>query len=77
MSYWSVPGFDHHLQTMDHLIRKAGFLGPALIVRNSLRITRYQSTAFSLTYEEYSKLKDSAKAGNGALRQHSVVTVAK
>jgi hypothetical protein len=61
---------------MDHLIRKAGFLGPAVMVRNALRITRYQSTTYSLTYEEYSKLKDSAHAGKGAPCQQTLITVA-
>lgn len=44
------------LQTIDHLIRKAGYNGATVVVRSGLKVTRYQSTAYSLWYEDYSKL---------------------
>lgn len=44
------------LQTIDHLIRKAGYNGAAVLVRCGLKVTRYQSTTCSLWYEDYSKL---------------------
>ena len=47
------PCLPASVQTVAHLIRKAGFEGSALLVRGSLKVTRYQSTAFSLTHEEY------------------------
>eukprot|EP00887_Chlorella_sp_A99_P006014 scaffold27.g6014.t1 len=51
-----------HVQTLDHLVRKAGFAGPAVTVRSYLQITRYQSTACSLTYEEYARLKQQQRS---------------
>lgn len=52
-------------QTLDHLIRKAGFAGAPVLVRSSttLRVTRYVSTTCSLTYDEYRALKDAEAAG--------------
>lgn len=44
------------MQTIDHLIRKAGYNGAAVLVRCGLKVTRYQSTTCSLWYEDYSKL---------------------
>lgn len=55
-------------QTLDHLIRKAGYSGPPLAVRASagLRVTRYRSTATSLSHQEYRRLKEEAAAGAGS-----------
>jgi hypothetical protein len=59
------------------LIRKAGFEGSALLVRASLKVTRYQSTAYSLTHEEYldsistSSTSSAAAAGRAAAKEGS------
>ena len=79
------------MQTVAHLIRKAGFEGSALLVRGSLKVTRYQSTAYSLTHEEYlasisssttassSRAAAAAKEGSGRRlplpKQQPLVTV--
>ncbi len=63
-------------QTIDQLIRKAGFTSTAVTVRSSLRVTRYQSTTCSLTYDEYCKLKDREHAGSKVLlHKQQLVTV--
>lgn len=58
-------------QTLDHLIRKAGYSGPAVAVRGSasLRVTRYQSSTCALTYEEFTKLAAEAEAGSPRTRR--------
>ena len=65
-------------QTIDQLIRKAGFIGATTSVRSSLRVMRYQSTSSSLTYEEFSTLREHA-VGAGGLpiprKQHRQATV--
>jgi hypothetical protein len=61
-------------QTVAHLIRKAGFEGSALLVRASLKVTRYQSTAYSLTHEEYLdsiSTSSAAAAGRAAAKEGS------
>jgi AMME syndrome candidate gene 1 protein len=41
-------------QTIDALIRKAGYGGaPSAALRASLSVTRYQSSAVTITYDEY------------------------
>lgn len=41
-------------ETIDSLIAKAGFTGPVTpALRGSLSVTRYQSSAASLTYDQY------------------------
>lgn len=43
-------------QTLDHLIRKAGYVGAArLLDRASFKVQRYQSTTKTLTYEDWAK----------------------
>jgi hypothetical protein len=45
---WSVQ------QAIDSLVRKAGFRGEVTAaIRRTLTVTRYQSTTFTLTFEEY------------------------
>eukprot|EP01047_Picozoa_sp_COSAG01_P044890 COSAG01_NODE_4091_length_5357_cov_9.914036_4_plen_160_part_00 len=45
---WSVQ------QAIDSLVRKAGFRGEVTAAtRRALTVTRYQSTTFTLTFEEY------------------------
>jgi AMMECR1 domain-containing protein len=45
-------------QTIDSLIRKAGYAGYATPeLRKGLSVTRYKSTTCTLSYEEYSSLK--------------------
>lgn len=54
--------------TIGHLVRKAGCLapcGPAL--RAALRVTRYQSTKCTLSYEEYRVLRH-AELGDRPVR---------
>lgn len=71
----SHEGWDKQ-QTIDQLIRKAGFTSTAVTVRSSLRVTRYQSTTCSLTYDEYCKLKDREHAGSKVLlHKQQLVTV--
>eukprot|EP00850_Spirogloea_muscicola_P003273 SM000013S26442 [mRNA] locus=s13:402583:403857:+ [translate_table: standard] len=42
------------LETVDSLVRKAGYLGPISdSLRRKLRITRYQSSLYTLSYHEY------------------------
>lgn len=46
-------------QTLEHLVRKSGCVaGVSAKIRGSLRLTRYQSTTCTLTYEEYVAIKD-------------------
>lgn len=63
-------------QTLDHLILKAGYTCSPITVRTSttLKVTRYQSTTFSLTYDEYQQVKEEAQRGALKLRrqQHMV-----
>lgn len=48
-----------HTITLDHLVRKAGCReGATPRVLKAIKLTRYQSTACSMTYDEYIKLKD-------------------
>lgn len=45
---WTKP------QTVESLVRKAGYDGPVTAqLHAALKVTRYQSTAFSLSYREY------------------------
>lgn len=45
--------------TIQHLVRKAGCIASRIdSILQSLRLTRYQSTIYSLNYEEYMSLKD-------------------
>ncbi|KAI7841020.1 hypothetical protein COHA_005248 [Chlorella ohadii] len=65
-------------QTLDHLIRKAGYAGSPIAVRASatLKVTRYQSTTFSLTYDEYQRLTEEGQQGAIKLRrQRQLVAV--
>ncbi|PRW61176.1 hypothetical protein C2E21_0267 [Chlorella sorokiniana] len=65
-------------QTLDHLIRKAGHTGSPVTVRASatLKVTRYQSTTFSLTYDEYQRVKEDEQHGAVKLRrQRQMVAV--
>lgn len=49
---WSV------CQTVDALIKKAGFSGNITnAFRAALKVTRYSSSAISLSYREYSKMR--------------------
>lgn len=46
-------------QTMQHLIHKSGCTtGATTSILNAIKLTRYQSTTCSLTYDEYMKFKD-------------------
>lgn len=46
-------------ETLDHLIRKSGCRdGSNVTVLKSIKLTRYQSTACSLSYDDYTKLKE-------------------
>ena len=46
-------GWDH-VQTIDSLLRKGGFKGTiSSEVRNSIRLTRYQSEKMTVSYQEY------------------------
>jgi uncharacterized protein (TIGR00296 family) len=61
-------------ETLDHLVRKAGCReGATSRVLKSVKLTRYQSTACSMSYEEYGKLKEprlfSRKVGGKAERR--------
>ena len=43
-----------HMEAIDSLVRKSGFSGSVThALRDALRLTRYQSTAQSLTYQEW------------------------
>ena len=45
--------------TMEHLVRKAGCAASSIDrILHNIRVTRYQSTVYSLSYEEYMGLKD-------------------
>ena len=59
------------LQTLHHLVRKAGYAGAAAAVLGSLRVTRYRSTAFSLTYAEYARGAGAADGGSAPWRRHA------
>ncbi|GBG63959.1 hypothetical protein CBR_g39962 [Chara braunii] len=42
------------LETIDSLVRKAGYMGPITdSLRRKLRITRYQSSLYTLNYKDY------------------------
>lgn len=52
-------GWDRR-QALDNLIQKSGYGGQLMSrVRQHVKLTRYQSTTCTLTYEEYCKLKGS------------------
>lgn len=54
------------METLEHLIRKAGCHGSDVTkIRRSLKLVRYQSTTFTLSYDEYLKVS-SPKAYRGA-----------
>ncbi len=47
-------------QCIDSLIRKAGYRGSIdSSFRSNLKVTRYQSTKYSLNYSEYEQIKSS------------------
>ena len=49
------------MEAIDSLVRKSGFSGSVtLALRDALRLTRYQSTAQSLTYQEWRDRKANA-----------------
>jgi len=49
----SEHGWDH-IQTIDYLLRKAGFKGTITSeVRESIRLTRYQSEKITVGYKDY------------------------
>ena len=49
---WDKP------QTLEHLVRKAGCSAGAMAVRGDMKLTRYQSAACTLSYDEYIQLKE-------------------
>ena len=59
-------------QTLDHLIRKAGYGGPPSSARARLRMTRYQSTTCALSYDEYCRHREPAHGRRFRARQQLV-----
>lgn len=49
-----------HDTTMEQLVRKAGCTAASTSVRRGIKLTRYQSTTCTLSYEQYLKIKDPA-----------------
>jgi AMME syndrome candidate gene 1 protein len=46
-------------ETLHHLVRKAGYhVGATSALRRSIKLTRYRSTTYTLTYDEYRKIKE-------------------
>ena len=50
--------WDQHT-TLNFLVRKAGFNGRWELVKESLRVVRYQSIKIFMTHDEYEELKNS------------------
>lgn len=51
--YLKILGWDH-IQTIDSLLRKGGYRGHInQEVRESIQLTRYQSSETHMTYSEY------------------------
>lgn len=45
-------------QTLEHLVRKSGYTAGFKSVRSAIKLTRYQSTTCTLSYDEYKALKE-------------------
>ena len=50
--------WDQHT-TLNYLVRKAGFNGKWESIKDTLKVTRYQSIKIFMTYQEYMDLKNS------------------
>jgi AMME syndrome candidate gene 1 protein len=58
---------DGHTETIDSLMKKAGYNGHITeSIRKKIRVTRYQSTLYTMHYGEYIAY---AKKNRGAARQ--------
>lgn len=56
--FFIVSGWDQ-IQTIDSLLRKGGFRGHiSSDVRDSIKLTRYQSSETHMTYGEYRDIAD-------------------
>lgn len=56
--FFSFLGWDH-IQTIDSLLRKGGYRGHVTSdVRDSIKLTRYQSSETHMTYGEYRDIAD-------------------
>jgi AMMECR1 domain-containing protein len=50
--------WDQH-STLNYLVRKAGFNGKWDMVKDTLKVVRYQSIKIFMSFEEYTELKNS------------------